>query len=325
VPPSEGKPDGTSRASERLRRLLLVVPYLVKHPGTSTEELTRLFSVTKKDLLQDLNLLFVSGLPPYGPGDLIEVDIDDDGRVWIDMADYFARPLRLTRSEALDLYLRGKELLGAPGLPEAAALASALEKLERGLGPETLGEVAGRVEATDAGQPAETLERLRRAAAERERLEIEYYSASRAETSTRRIDAEEVFTGLGNWYVVAWDHTAEDERMFRADRIKAIRETGERFEPRGLAGAGRPLYSRSREDVPVRLLLRPGARWVAEYYEVADAVERDGDLEVTLPTKQLAWVAKLLLRLGGEAAVLHPPELREEVREAAERTLARYR
>ena len=54
-------------------------------------------------------------------------------------------------------------------------------------------------------------------------------------------------------------------------------------------------------------------------------MERDGDLEVTLPTKQLAWMAKLLLRLGGEAAVLDPPELREEVRETAERTLIRYR
>ena len=316
---------GSSRkAAGRLRRLLLVVPYLVQHPGTTTDELTRLFSVSKRDLLNDLNLLFVSGLPPYGPGDLIEVDIDEDGRVWVDMADYFARPLRLTRSEALDLYLRGKELLAAPGLPEAAALGSALAKLERGLGPDTLGEIGGTVEAAGPAESGAALERLRVAAAGHERLEIDYYSASRAETTTRRIDPEEVFTGLGNWYVVAWDHTAEDERMFRADRVRAIRETGERFEPRGLAGAGRPLYSRSSEDVLVRLLLRPGARWVAEYYDVTEQAERDGGLEVVLPTKQLAWVAKLVLRLGGEAVVLDPPELRELVRSTAARTLARY-
>ena len=53
-------------------------------------------------------------------------------------------------------------------------------------------------------------------------------------------------------------------------------------------------------------------------------MERDGDLEVTLPTKQLAWVAKLVLRLGGEAAVLDPPDLRDLVRETAQRTLALY-
>jgi len=322
--PRSEEASASRKAAGRLRRLLLVVPYLVQHPGTTTEELTRLFNVSKRDLLSDLNLLFVSGLPPYGPGDLIEVDIDDDGRVWIDMADYFARPIRLTRSEALDLYLRGKELLGAPGLPEAAALSSALAKLEGGLGEEALGQISGRVEAAGPADQGGMLERLRAAAADRERLEIEYFSASRAETTTRRIDPEEVFTGLGNWYVVAWDHTADDERMFRADRIGAVRETGEHFEPRGLAGAGRPLYTRSAQDVQVRLFLRPGARWVAEYYEVTEIRERDGGLEVTIPTRQLAWVARLVLRLGGEAEVLDPPELRTIVAEMATRTLALY-
>jgi proteasome accessory factor C len=318
-------PSGPSKSSERLRRLLVVVPYLVKHPGTSVEELTRLFSVSKRDLLSDLNLLFVSGLPPYGPGDLIEVDVDDEGRVWVDMADHFARPLRLTRSEALALYLRGKELLGAPGLPEAAAIESALSKLEERLGPDTLGEMTGRVEAAETGAPSDVLERLRQAAAEHERLEIDYYAASRDATSTRRIDPEEVFTDGGHWYVVAWDVDADGERMFRVDRVRDVRDTGDRFEARGLAGAGRPLYTRSREDVRVRLRLRPGARWVSEYYDVEDVAEAEGDLEVTLPTKQLAWVVKLLLRLGGQAVVLDPPELRDAVRDAASETLSRYR
>ncbi|MFN2545048.1 MAG: helix-turn-helix transcriptional regulator [Actinomycetota bacterium] len=320
MPRSSGTP-----ASERLRRLLLVVPYVVQHPGTSLDELTELFDVSRKDLLADLNLLFLAGLPPYGPGDLMNVDIDEEGGVWIDMADYFAKPLRLSRNEALALYLRGKELIGAPGLPEAEPLRSALAKLEERLGPDMLAGAGGLVEATEGGGPSETLEGLRDAAAQHHRLEIEYYSASRDETSVRRIDPEEVFSAIGNWYAVAWDDGAEGERMFRVDRIRALRETGEPFEPRGLAGAGRPLYSRSQEDVPVRLRLRPGARWVAEYYLVEDVVERGGDLEVTLPTRQLAWVGKLLLRLGGEAAVLDPPELRELLQGTARETLARYR
>ena len=125
--------------------------------------------------------------------------------------------------------------------------------------------------------------------------------------------------------MVAWDVGADGERMFRVDRVKGVRQTGERFQPRGLVGAGRPMYSRSREDVPVRLLLRTGARWVAEYYETLDITEREDGLEVTIPARQLAWVVKLLLRLGGEATVLDPPELRKQVQEAARETLARYR
>ncbi len=318
------RPPATSRASDRLRRLLVLVPYLVQHPGTELSEITRLFGVREDELTSDLNLLFVSGLPPYGPGDLIGVAIED-GRVWIDMADYFARPLRLTRAEALALYLRGTALAVTPGLREATALVSALRKLEERLGPETLGELAERVEAAEDGRPAETLDALRKAVAADERVRIEYYAASSAETTAREVDPEEVFFAIGNWYVAAFDHRSGEERLFRADRIRSVEPTGEAFDPRGLAGAGRPLYTPTERDVPVRLLLHPAARWVAEYYEVdAETEIPDGDLEVQLPASRLEWVARLVLRLGGEAEVLSPPELKGRVRELAGRTKELY-
>src|SRR5437899_5148418 len=128
----------SATTAERLGRMLVIVPYLVQHPGTSLESASGIFDVPRDQLRRDLDLLFMSGLPPYGPGDLIDVEVDE-GRVWISMADYFSRPVRLTRSEALALYLRGKALLGAPGLEEAPALASALERLEESLGREMLG------------------------------------------------------------------------------------------------------------------------------------------------------------------------------------------
>jgi len=312
------------RAAERLRRLLVVVPYVMQHPGAALAEVSRLFGVGESELLEDLNLLFMSGLPPYGPGDLIEVEVEE-GRVSIGMADYFSRPIRLTRSEALALYLKGKALMGAPGLEEAPVLESALRKIEQGLG-ETLSGLAGRVEVEAGGHIARALAAVRRAVERRERLEIEYFGAAREELTVRRIDPEHVFSALGYWYVVAWDHLSGAERLFRADRIRAIREVGETFEPRGLPGPGRPLYTRSDKDIPVRLLLGPSARWSLEYYETERAVTRvDGWTEVTLPVKDLPWLAKLVLRLGGEARVLEPPELAEMVRETARQTLALYR
>jgi proteasome accessory factor C len=65
---------------------------------------------------------------------------------------------------------------------------------------------------------------------------------------------------------------------------------------------------------------------VVEYHETEEVRKRgDDSLEATLPTKDLPWLAKLVLRLGGEATVLDPPELGEMVRETAEQTLALYR
>ncbi|MGH7359202.1 MAG: helix-turn-helix transcriptional regulator, partial [Candidatus Rokuibacteriota bacterium] len=258
-------------------------------------------------------------------GDLIDVDIQD-GRIWIGMADYFARPLRLTRSEALALYLRGTALSGTPGLHEAPALASALAKLAEGLGPETLGGLPERVGAFGAGRPVEALEELRRASEGHERVRIRYAAASTAETTTREIDPEEVFVAIGNWYVAAWDHRSDAERLFRADRIRSVELTGRRFEPRGLEGAGRPLYTTDEHDVEVRLRLSPDARWVAEYYETASQSElEDGGLEVVLPAGRLEWLERLLLRLGQQAQVVQPEALKDRVRELAGRTRKRYR
>jgi proteasome accessory factor C len=302
----------------------VVVPYLVQHPGTAVSEATALFGLSEAELLDDLGLLFVSGLPPYGPGDLIDVDVQD-GRIWIGMADYFARPLRLTRAEALALYLRGTALANTPGLEEAPALTSALAKLAEGLGPDTLGGLPGRVAVAGTEVPVESLGPLRRAAERHERLRIEYTAASTAETTTRQIDPEEVFLADGNWYVAAWDHRSDAERLFRADRIRSVEPTGERFEPRGLEGAGRSLYTRDAQDVEVRLRLSPEARWVAEYYETTDVEELEaGWLEVALPARRLEWLERLLLRLGPEASVVSPQTLKDRVRELAGRTRKHY-
>jgi proteasome accessory factor C len=305
--------------------MLVIVPYLVRHQGTTLDEAAALFGVSPEQLRKDLDLLFLSGLPPYGPGDLIDVAIDDDGSIAISMAEHFARPIRLTRQEALAVYLRGTELLATPGLPDAPALEAALERLRTTLGPETLGDADG-IEATDrVTAPPPFLDHLRTAAGDHRRVTIDYLAASSGERTTRSIEPEEVFASLGRWYVVAWDVDADDERLFRIDRVRGVEATEESFEPRGLEGAGRALYTPTPDDVPVRLRLLPRARWVAEYYATTDQVEADdGSIEVTLPARRLDWVAHLLLRLGADAHVLDPPELHDRVREAARAALGRY-
>jgi proteasome accessory factor C len=308
--------------------MLVIVPYLVQHPGTSLQDASKLFSVAEDQLRRDLDLLFMSGLPPYGPGDLIDVEVDEEGRVWIKMADHFSRPLRMTRSEALALYLRGTELLATPGLPETSALATALQKLREQLGAESLAEADRRIEISSASPGAipEHLELLRTAACDHKRLQITYYAVSSGSWSERAIDPEEVFWSLGNWYVAAWDGATDEQRLFRADRMRQAVETGERFQPRGLQGAGRDLYTPSGSDLPVRLRLWPEARWVAEYYATVDPRETDdGALDVTLPARRLEWVAALLLRLGASADVVEPNDLEKTVRDLAQRTLVLYR
>ena len=305
--------------------MLVIVPYLVQHPGTELAEAARVFDVRPGELRDDLDAaVHVRACRRTSPGDLIEVDIEEDGRIYISMADHFSRPLRLTRNEALALYLRGTELLATPGLPEAPALARRAGQARVGARPRDARRHRGRASR-----------RRRRAArselaadAPRGRRAITSVCGSstsrirRGEWSTRRVDPEEVFSSLGNWYVAAWDVDADGERLFRADRIRRAEPVGERFAPRGLAGAGRALYTPTRRGRRrCACVLGPQARWIAEYYATDGRGRAARRGPRGHPAHRAAGMGRGAVAPGRErrGRCSDPPELAERVRDLAAR------
>jgi proteasome accessory factor C len=78
-------------------------------------------------------------------------------------------------------------------------------------------------------------------------------------------------------------------------------------------------------SVEAVLDLDPPARWVAEYYPNEGAEDLpDGSLRVRLKVGDTGWLRRLVLRQGGSARVVEPPELAAEVRECAQRALTAY-
>ena len=57
--------------TSRLTRLLVMVPYFLANPGVSAAEAARDLGTTPKQVMDDLNQLWMCGLPGYSPGDLI--------------------------------------------------------------------------------------------------------------------------------------------------------------------------------------------------------------------------------------------------------------
>ena len=304
-------------ASVRLRRLLTIIPWIVDHQGSTLDELAARFGMKVAELERDLELIPFCGLPPYTPDRLIDCEIVD-GRVFLRFAEYFARPLSLTPGEGFALLAAGQALVAVPGADPKGSLASALGKLAGVLG-------AGEGMSVELG-PARYLEPLRAAAEASERVEIDYYTFGRDEMTTRRIDPRAVFAAAGQWYVDAYCHRAADDRLFRVDRVRGVRPTGEHFDPAGLPGgttAG--VFHPRPSDRRVSLLLNADASWVPESYPVESVEEAGGGrLKVVLVANERAWLERLLLRLGPSAEVLEPAEVRAEAAEAARRLLVRY-
>jgi proteasome accessory factor C len=272
------------------------------------------------------------GLPPYTADRLIDVWVMDDGSVEIRLAEYFERPLRLTPAEGVALVAAARALLAVPGADTSGPLASALAKLEQVVG------ASGRLQV-DVGAVTH-LDVLRAAVDDREQLDLEYFSYSRDEMTTRRVDPERVFHALGAWYLAAYCHRADDERLFRVDRIRAVRRTGAHFEPRPASVAastssasddgesddvGALVYHPGPDDERVTQRLAPEVVWVLDSLPYEQRrTERGGRERVVVPVSGEAFLERLLLRLGSAAEVLDPPSARERRAAAAARILRRY-
>ena len=141
--------------TDRMTRLLALVPYLTaREDGVAVSEVARDFGVTERQLRGDLELLWMCGLPGYGPGDLIDLSFEGD-RVRVTFTAGMVRPLRLTTDEAVALVVALRTLLELPGLAEREAVSTAL------VGTSSLAELEHAVSAVRKGPlSAQALELL---------------------------------------------------------------------------------------------------------------------------------------------------------------------
>jgi proteasome accessory factor C len=315
-------------ATDRLARLLALVPYLMARPGARVEDVAKAFGVEEDRLADDLELLFVCGLPGHLPDDLIEASIEG-GVISISNADTIARPLRLGADEALALLVGLRTLRdipeAIPGLSDPGALDRTIVKLERASGEAAQGSAALSV-ALDP--EADVTGVVRRALEARKRLHLRYYVPARDETTERDVDPMRLLIVEGRPYLEAWCRKVEDVRLFRLDRVVALEMLDVAADVPAEAVArdvDDGLFRPSETDLLVTLELGPSARWVAEYYACESVQELpDGSTLVRLRTPDLRWVRRLALRLGPAGRVLEPLELVADVRTAALAALAHY-
>ena len=303
------------RTARRLNRILAMLPWVIANPGATVDEVCERFAYSKAQLAADLDLVFVCGLPGYGPGDLMVAYISDD-EVVVEMADYFSAPARLSAPEALSLLAAGLAVLSTGQAPPA--LESAVDKLVAVLAPDgDLGLVVDLREPDLVGV-------LREAAAAGEVVHLTYTSLSTGETTERDIEPWSVFSTMGNWYVRGYCRLKEGERVFRVDRIRDVSTTGDTFQPPDAVPPPVVQYTPGEEDAHAVIRLDPVARWVADYYPVEQVSEDAAGLVVRFSSSDPSVTARLLLRLGGDAELLEGDEVAASLRDLRARVLSRY-
>ena len=300
---------GPRNAEDRLRRLLVMLPWLMEVGEVPLADVARRFDMTESQVQTDLELVAMCGLPPF-VDEMVDVFVDD-GIVYVGIPRLFTRPLRLTAPEAFSLLTSARAAMELPGADAAGALGRGLRKLaavlaDAGLdAPADVGsdDTAGVV--VDLTRPPQT-DTLAEAAASGAELLISYFSPARAEITRRAIVPRHVFTDAGNWYVLADDDRSQSRRTFRIDRIETAEPTGRVVAVEAVTSAPERFF----DDVDVAratVRLAPGARWVVDQYPTDDVVELpDGWIEARVPVASDRWLARLLIRLGPDAVLVEP-------------------
>jgi len=312
-------------ATDRLQRLLALLPYVVSRNTVGLADTAAAFGVTERQLVDDLNLLWCVELrspDPYCPIDLSY----EGGEIMVSEAPT-DRPLRLGVDEASALLVALRMLAEVPGLEDRSALSRTIAKLEAAAGEAAVAsaQVAVQVDRPPGGH---LLDQIRDALDRHRLIHLSYYVPGRDEATERDVDPMRLLVVEGRTYLEGWCRRAEAVRLFRLDRVLGLTvlpdaaQVPAGAQPRDL---DQGLFRPSDSDERVTVELTPNGRWVSEYYPCEETTELgEGRLRVTLRTPDTRWVRRLALRLGDDGAVTGPPALAAQIREDAAAALANY-
>jgi predicted DNA-binding transcriptional regulator YafY len=322
----------------RASRLLSILLLLQTRGRMTAEELSAELEVSVRTIYRDMESLGAAGVPLYG-------DRGPDGGYRL-VDGYRTRLTGLSGEEAESLFFAGMPGPAAE-LGLATALAAAQLKLLAALPAELRSRAAtiGERFLLDApawfrvAEPTPHLAEVADAVWNQRRVRVRYRRWGDGDSPVERtLQPLGLVLKAGVWYVVA--AVSDDARTYRVSQIRALAALPGRFErPEAfdLAGYWRAWSERFeasllRVRAVVRVSPRAFERLLPMFGPVAARTAResagrpdaDGWREVTLPVESLEHGVMELFRLGAEAEVLGPAELRQRMRETAEALARRY-
>ena len=292
----------------RTARLLDLVPYLTTHQGIAISELAKTFNTTVKEITDDLNTLWMCGLPGYTPLELIDLEFES-GFVSIRNAETLAAPRALDRAEALSVYM-GLDLLSAELGNGNDSLASEIENLQEQLRSQLISAPQVQIEAS---LNSEFRALILRAIRRRGWLEIIYHSAANDQVTKRQVAPFELTQSGTHEYLQGYCDSAKATRNFRADRIVSVIEIEDQVWPSDQV-------ANSEKAISYQVKVHNSSRQVLEVLPQINA----GETSSTIEGFSAPWISRAILSLGGQVEAIEPDEVRAAVLARAAAALENY-
>jgi proteasome accessory factor C len=292
----------------RTARLLDLVPYLTTHQGIAISELAKTFNTTVKEITDDLNTLWMCGLPGYTPLELIDLEFES-GFVSIRNAETLAAPRALDRAEALSIYM-GLDLLSAELSSANSSVVSEISNLQEQLRSQLISAPQVQIEASLA---SELRALILRAIRRRGWLEITYHSAANDQVTQRQVAPYELSQSGSHEYLQGYCDNAKAIRNFRADRIVAVSEIADQLWPSNQLAA-------NEEAIEYEVKVHAPSRQVLEVLPQITA----NSSTATIQGYSAPWISRAILSLAGQIEAIAPTQIRAAVHARAMAALENY-
>lgn len=293
-------------------RLLDLVPYISTHQGISLKALASEFDVAPSELLDDLNTLWMCGLPGYTPLELIDLSFES-GYVSIRNAEVLQKVRLLTKEELVVIAI-GLDLLRDSIPAEREDLHLAITSLANKV-KSLIGEVAAVTPSVNSAHRAVIL----RAMKERRDIEIRYHSLIRDEISDRTVTPIEIGEDNGQETLFAYCSKAKAFRTFRLDNFLSASISEQESSTSKVDQVQEDVYT-------AECKINNRLRTTLERFRLDTTVisPKQGEIYEVKSFSQ-DWLLRNFLSTLGNTQIVDSPELAQLVTEKARVTLDLYR
>lgn len=298
----------------QVSRMFEMLYMLLERERVTAAELAQRLEVSVRTVYRDAQALSEAGVPVYaerGKGGGISI-----------LPSYKLSKSMLSEAERRSI-LASLQAATQSGAEDEAVL----RKLRAFFGADDCDWV--RIDFSDwSGTQGHDVALLKEAILGRRMLAFDYYGEAGGKTAREVCPLQLWFKGQA-WYLRAYCLARRAVRTFKLSRLKRPRIVPGQFPPEALCAlsSGVPVTGLP-EPASVRLRMLVDAcmayRVFDDFCESSITRREDGSFLIDARFPPGAWITSIVLSYGAHAQVLEPPELREEIRHAAENLLTRY-
>ena len=300
-------------AALRAIRLLDLVPYIVAHPGISITELAKEFSISRDEVLKDLNLLFLCGLPGYTPLELIDISFDEESVVIRDPQN-LAAPRNLNESEALIARIALAAL--EESTPRTSSAYLQIVALREKIAKAFSSSIPASAITFTLDKERATLEAIEAAIMQELDLEITYNNVTKDSSSRRSITPISIIAEDKRTLVSAYCHSAKALRTFNLAQISEVSTKAR------IVRADLERLEDSRGSSAEVIIKSEDSSFLSEN---ASSLKELSKSCYQIDIFQPEWIVRSVLAGADSIELAKPHELRAEIAERANRALLAYK